>query len=153
MADARRQALEEPDVRAWRRELDVAEALAADFGERNLYTAFIADHSAVLHALVLAAETLPVRYRTENTGAEKSIALRLKRAVVNGFRFGDFAVRPAADTLRRSQRNPDAVEVSDVVAEIKRARTVQSVLRLSGASAPSPVIPKPPLSRRRIPTD
>ena len=118
----------------------MAQSLAADLGERNFNAALVADHSAVLHALVLAAETLPIGYRTEDAGAEKTIALRLEGAVVNGFRFGDLTVRPAPDSLWRCQGNADAVEVSDVVAEIERARTVQSVLRF--------VVPFPRNDRR-----
>ncbi len=116
-------------MRAGRRKLDVAETLATDFGECNFNAALVADDSAVLHALVLAAETLPIGYGAEDAGAEESIALRLEGAVVNGFRFGDLAMRPAPDSLWRRQGDPDAVEVSDVIAEIERARTVQSVLR------------------------
>ena len=92
VADARGQALEEPDVRARRGELDVAEALAANLGERDFNAALVADDSAVLHALVLAAEALPVGDGSEDAGAEESIALGLEGAVVDGFRLGDLAV-------------------------------------------------------------
>src|SRR6185312_798926 len=129
MADTRGQAFEEPDVRAWRRKLDVSQPFAANFGQRDFHAALVADHAAVLHALVLTAETLPVGDRAENAGAEQAIALRLEGAVVNGFRFGDFTMRPAPDALGRCQADADAVEVGDVIAEVERARTVQSVLR------------------------
>src|SRR4029078_4535998 len=66
MPDARRQALEEPDVRDRRGQLDVAHALAADLRLRHLDAALVADHAAVLHALVLAAEALPVGDRAED---------------------------------------------------------------------------------------
>jgi len=57
----------------------------------------------VLHALVLAAETLPISYRAEDARAEQAVALRLEGAIVDGLRFGDFAVRPAPDFFRRSE--------------------------------------------------
>src|SRR5205823_479495 len=53
VADAAGQALEEPDMRAGTGQLDVAQALAADARQRHFDAALIADHAAVLHALVL----------------------------------------------------------------------------------------------------
>src|SRR5262249_18661258 len=78
VADTRRQALEEPDVRAGRGELNVAEALAADLGQRDFNAALVADDSAVLHALVLAAEALPIGDGSEDARAEEAVALRLE---------------------------------------------------------------------------
>src|SRR5260221_6222275 len=86
VADARRQALEEPYVRTRRCELDVPEPLAADFGKRYFHAALVADDSAMLHALVLAAEALPVSDRAEDARAEQAIALRLEGTVVDGLR-------------------------------------------------------------------
>ena len=83
-----------------RRELDVAEALAADLGEGDFDAALVADDAAVLHALVLAAEALPVGDGAKDAGAEEAVALRLEGAVVDGLRLGDLAMRPAADLLR-----------------------------------------------------
>ena len=60
--------------------------------KRDFNTALVADHAAVLHALVLAAQALPVGDRTENPRAEQPIALRLERPVIDGFRLGYFAV-------------------------------------------------------------
>ena len=133
VADAAGQSLEEPHMRAGRSQLNVAEALTAYLGQRYFHAALIADHAAVLHALVFAAETLPVGYRPENAGAEQTIALRLEGAVVDGLRLGDFAVRPAADLFGRSQADADGVEVGDGISEIKWTRTVQSVLLPCGA--------------------
>jgi hypothetical protein len=65
----------------------------------------------VLHALVLAAQALPVGDRAEDLGAEKAVALRLERAVVDGLGLGDLAVRPGEDLLRRRQRNANGVEI------------------------------------------
>src|SRR5207249_3074066 len=60
VADAARQPLEEPHVADRRGQRDVPEALAADLGLRDLNAALVADHAAMLHALVFAAEALPV---------------------------------------------------------------------------------------------
>src|SRR5437867_13035604 len=111
MADAAGQPLEEPHMRARRRQLDVAKALATNFRERDFHAALVADHAAVLHALVLAAETLPVGDRTKNAGAEKTVALRLEGAVVNGFGLRHLAMRPAPDFFRRGQADANRVEI------------------------------------------
>jgi hypothetical protein len=76
VADAAGQALEEPHVRAGRSQLDVAEAFTANLAERDFHAALVADHAAVLHALVLAAQALPVGDRAENLGAEQSRHVR-----------------------------------------------------------------------------
>ena len=92
VADARGQSLEEPHVGAGRRQLDVAQALTANLGESDFDAALVADDSAMLHALVFAAETFPVGDRAKDAGAEESVALRLEGAVVDGFRLGHFAM-------------------------------------------------------------
>ncbi len=127
VADARRQALEEPDVRAGGRELDVAETLTANLGECDFDAALVADDAAVLHALVLAAEALPVGDGSKDAGAEKSVALRFEGTVVDGLGLGYFAVRPAADLFGRSEADPNCVEVRDRAGEFKWAGTVQDV--------------------------
>ena len=81
----------------------MAEALAADLGQGDFDAALVADDAAVLHALVLAAEALPVGDGSEDAGAEEAVALGLEGAVVDGFRLGDFAVRPAADLFRAGE--------------------------------------------------
>src|SRR5205085_10326882 len=66
--DARREALQEPDVRDRRREIDVAHALAPDLRLDDLDATLFADDAAVAHALVLAAVALVVLRRTEDLG-------------------------------------------------------------------------------------
>jgi hypothetical protein len=56
----------------------------------------------VLHALVLAAEALPVGDGAKDAGAEEAVALRLEGAVVDGLGLGDLAMRPGADLLREA---------------------------------------------------
>jgi hypothetical protein len=63
--------------------------------------ALVADHSAVLHALVLSAQALPVGYRAEDT--EQTVTLWFERTVVDGFRFGHPSMRPATDLLREAR--------------------------------------------------
>ena len=111
VSDPRRQALEEPDVRDRRGQLDVPHALATNLRLGDFDATLVADHAAVLHPLVLPAEALPVGDRSEDLGAEESVTLRLERAVVDGFRLCYLAVRPRADLLRRRQRDLDRIEV------------------------------------------
>ena len=110
-ADARRQRLEEPDVRDRRGQVDVAHALAAHLGQRHFGAALLADHAAVLHALVLAAQALVVLDRSEDGGAEQAVTLGLEGTVVDRFRLLHFAEGPRADQVRRGQRDLDRVEV------------------------------------------
>src|SRR5690606_12509623 len=103
--------LEEPDVRNRRGQVDVAHALATHLGQGDLGAALLADHAAVLHALVFAAQALVVLDRTEDGRAEQAIALWLERAVVDGLRLLDFAEGPRTDQVRRRERDLDRVEV------------------------------------------
>ena len=98
--DAAGQPLEEPHVADRAGQLDVAHPLAADLGLGDLDPALVADHPAVLHALVLAAETLPIRDRPEDTRAKQSVALRFEGAVVDRLGLGYFTVRPLTDLFR-----------------------------------------------------
>ena len=120
-ADAARHALEVPDVADRRRELDVAHALAAHLGARDLDAAAIADHALEADALVLAAVALPVFGRAEDLLAEEAVALGLERAVVDRLGLLDFAERPSANLLRRREADAHCVEVVDVD-EIQRKR-------------------------------
>ena len=131
-------------MRAGRSQLDVAETLTADFRQRDFHAALVADHAAVLHALVLAAQALPVGDRTEDARAEQAIALRLEGAVVDGFRLGDFAMRPAPDFLRRCQADADGIEVGNRVCHVKGARTIQGVLRFPA------VVTRPPAALESV---
>ncbi len=91
VADPAGDALEEPDVRDGRGQVDVAHALAAHLLPRHLDAAALADDPLVADALVLAAVALPVLGRTEDALAEEAVALGLERAVVDGLRLGDLA--------------------------------------------------------------
>src|SRR5712692_2540819 len=125
IADAAGQALEEPHVRAGRSQLDVAEALAADLAQGDFDAAFVADHAAVLHPLVLAAQAFPVGDGAKNLGAEEAVALRFERAVVDGLRLGHFAVRPRTNFLRARQADANGIEIGDQTGAIVRAAAIQ----------------------------
>src|SRR5205807_4600596 len=109
--EARGQALQEPDMRDGTGELDVPHALATDLGERYLDAALLADHPAVLQALVLSAKALVVLDRPEDLGAEQAVPFRLEGAVVDRLGFLHFAVGPRADLFRRRDPDLDRVEL------------------------------------------
>ena len=103
----------------------MAQPLTPDLGQRDFHAALIADHPAVLHALVLAAQTLPVGHGAKDAGAKQPVTLRLKGAIVDGFRLGHFPMRPGTDFLRRRELDPDRVEVGDRAGKFEWAGTVQ----------------------------
>ena len=127
-ADARRQRLEEPDVRHRRGQLDVAHALAAHLGHGHFDAALLAHHAAVLEALVLAAQALVVLDRPEDLGAEQAIALGLEGAVVDGLRLLHFTVGPGTDGLRGGQADLDRVEVLEFLGGLHQIKKVFHLL-------------------------
>src|SRR3954451_5746591 len=114
VADAARHALEEPDVAHRGGEVDVAHALTAHLGPRDLDTAALADDALVADALVLAAVALPVLGGTEDALAEEAVLLGLERPVVDRLGLGDLAGAPGADLLGGREADLDRVEVVDV---------------------------------------
>ncbi len=112
--DAARNALEEPDVRDGRGQVDVTHALATHLLARDLDAAALADDALVADALVLAAVALPVLGRTEDALAEQAVLLGLQRAVVDRLGLGDLARRPVVDLLGRGQADLDRIELVDV---------------------------------------
>src|SRR5712691_11886094 len=144
VADTTGQALEEPHVRAGRSQLDVAEALAANLAEGDFHAAFVANHAAMLHALVLAAQALPVGDGAKNLGAEQAVALRFEGAVIDGLRLGDFAVGPGTNFLGTRQADANGIEIGDQTGAIIRAAAIQ------GCFLPPRLSPGPrPLLRLR----
>jgi len=65
----------------------------------DLDAALLAHDAAMVHALVLAAIALVVLGRSENLGAEETIAFGFERSIVDGFRLLDLAVRPGSDLV------------------------------------------------------
>jgi hypothetical protein len=123
-ADARGQRLQEPDVRDRAGQVDVAHALAAHLGQGDFGAALLADHAAVLHALVLAAQALVVLDRAEDRRAEQAVTLRLEGAVVDRLGLLDLAVRPRADQVGRGQRDLDRVEVERLALLVEQVQQV-----------------------------
>src|SRR5206468_3334794 len=109
-ADARRQALQEPDVRDGRGEVDVPHALPAHLRLDDLDAALLADDAPVSHALVLAAVALVVLRRPEDLGTEEPVPFRLEGSIVDRLRLLDLAVAPRPDLLRRGDRDAERVE-------------------------------------------
>ena len=146
-------ALEEPDVRDGRGEVDVAHALAAHLLAGHLDAAALADDALVADALVLAAVALPVLGGTEDALAEEAVLLGLERAVVDGLGLGHLTVRPAVDLLRGGETDLDVVEVVDVDQRSVLLSWVEGVGRLEphahSSTGTSSVSSKPPKSRSR----
>src|SRR2546423_4856066 len=94
MTDARGQAFEEPDMRAWICQINVSQPLASDFGLCDFHAALVADHAPVLHAFVFSAQAFPIGNRPEDARAEQTIALRLECSVVDRLRLRHLTVRP-----------------------------------------------------------
>ena len=114
VAQARRDALEVPDVRDGRGQLDVAHPLTTHLGAGDLDAAALADDALEADALVLAAVALPVAGRTEDLLAEEPVLLRLEGAVVDGLGLLDLAVGPLADVVRGGEADAQLVEEVDV---------------------------------------
>src|SRR5208282_4769080 len=125
IADAAGQALEEPDVGTGRSQLNVAEAFTTDLAEGHFDAALVADHTTVLHPLVLAAQAFPIGDGAEDFCAEEAVPLGLKGAVVDGLRLGDFAVGPGTDFFRTGEADPDGVEIRNQTRAIIRAAAIQ----------------------------
>ena len=98
-AEAAWQRLEEPDVHDGRSEVDVAHALAAHAGVRDLHAAAVADDALELRALVLAAGALVVPLGTEDPFAEQAVLLGAVGAVVDRLGLLDLAETPTPDVV------------------------------------------------------
>ncbi len=113
-ADAAGQRLQEPDVSNRARQLNVAHTLATHLGQRDFNATLFTDDAAVLHALVLAAQTLVVFHRAKDLGTEQTFTLRLEGTVVDGFGLFNFPERPGSNHFRRSQADPNGVKFFDL---------------------------------------
>ncbi len=99
-ADARWQRLQEPDMGNRRSKFDMAHTLTANLRQRYFHTAFFADNTFVLHALIFAAQALIVLHRTKNTRTEQPVTLWLERTVVDRLGLFNFTKRPGKNSLR-----------------------------------------------------
>ncbi len=133
VADARRQALQEPDVRDRRGQVDVAEALTAHLRLNHLDAALLAHDAAVLHALVLAADALVVFDRAKDLRAEQAVPLRLEGAVVDRLRLLHLAVRPLPDLLRAGQGDANRREGKRILRLLEKGENVAHSSYLLGS--------------------
>jgi hypothetical protein len=108
--DARRQGFQKPDMGDRRGERNMPHALAAHPRQGHLNAAFLADDVLIFHPLVFAAQALVVLDRTEDPGAEKSIAFGFEGAVIDCLRLFDLAEGPGQNLLRACDRNLDLIE-------------------------------------------
>src|SRR5690554_2080305 len=125
-----RQRLQEPDVGNRAGQLDVAHALTANAGQCNFNAALFADNTAVLQALVFAAQALVVLDRAEDLGTEKTVTLRFEGTVVNGLRLFYFAKRPGTNHVRRRQSDTDGVEFLALILALEKIQQIFHQLKL-----------------------
>ena len=92
-------------------QVDVTHAVAPDFGLGDFNTALLANHTAVLQALVFTAQTFVVLDGAKNLCTKQAIALRLEGPVVDGLGLFDFAKRPGTDFLRRGNSDFDGIKM------------------------------------------
>ena len=74
------------------RKLDVTHALATYFSESYFDATLLTDNTAMLQTLVLPTQTLVVLNRTKDLRAEQTIALGLKRPIVDRLGLFNFTV-------------------------------------------------------------
>ncbi len=114
VTEARRNALEVPDVGDGSGQLDVAHPLTAHLGAGHLDAAALTDDALEADALVLAAVALPVPGGAEDLLAEEPVLFRLEGAVVDRLGLLDLAVAPLTDVVSGGQADPELVEEVDV---------------------------------------
>src|SRR5690606_16812157 len=129
--DAGGQALEEPNVRHGRRQVDVPEALTTHLGLDHLDAALLAHDPPVLHALVLAADALVVLHGPEDLRAEQAVPLRLEGPVVDRLRLLHLTVGPLPNLLGARQGDPNGRERKRILRLLKEGENVaHGLLRL-----------------------
>ena len=94
----------------------MSHALASNGGAGDFNLALVANEAFASHAhvalpLVLPAVALEIPRWAEYALAEKPVAFRSERAVVDGFGLFNFAPRPFPDDLRRCDLDFDRTKV------------------------------------------
>jgi len=90
-----------PDVGDRGSQIDMAHPLAPHPLAGYLHAAFIAYDPPIPNLLILSTIALPIPGRPEYRFAEKTILLWSQSTVVDGLGFGDLAIGPRVDLLRR----------------------------------------------------
>ena len=98
-------------MRHRRYQLDMPHSSAANFRARDLDAALFALPALISHLFIFAADALIISYWAENFSAKKSVALRLKRTVIDGFGLFDLAVAPSFNLLGTSKPDCKRVEI------------------------------------------
>jgi hypothetical protein len=75
-------------------QFDMAHALAPHFRQSNFHPALLADDSAVFEPLILTAQTLVVAHGSKQLRTKQTIALWLKRPVIDGLGLLYLTERP-----------------------------------------------------------
>ena len=83
------------------RQLDVSHALPSDGGFGYLDSAFLANHALVPDFPVFSAVAFVILFGTEDALAKQTVFLGSLRAVVDGFGFRHFPVRPLQNLVGR----------------------------------------------------
>ena len=109
-AQTGRQGFQKPDVRHRGGQVDVSHAFATHFGQSHFHAAFFAGNAFEFQAFVFTAQAFVVFNRAENFGTKQAVAFGLEGAVVDGFRFFYFAVRPRTDGFGRGNADFDGVK-------------------------------------------
>ncbi len=104
----------------WGGKFDMPKPLSPDPGLYHLNTALVADHPAVLHPLVFAAETFPVLCGPEYLCTEESVPLRLEGPVIYRLRFLYLTIGPFPDLLGRCNLYPDCIKVLRIFGLLKK---------------------------------
>ena len=99
-------------------------ALAANLGLRDLDAALLADDSAMLQTLVLAAKALVVLDRSEYLGAEQTITFRLERTVIDRLRLLDLAKGPRTHHVWRRQPDANRIEVINRILVLEKLQQI-----------------------------
>ena len=95
----------------------MAHPLPPDSGVNDLDTTAITNNAAVLDSLVLAAETLPVPLRPEDSLAKQAIFLGTVGSVVDGLGLLHLAVGPGENIVGRGQPDVHRSVVVDSVVD------------------------------------
>ena len=93
------------------RQLNVPHTLTTHLSQRNFDTAFLANDTTMLKALVLTAQAFVVLYWAKNFGTEQAVTLGLEGTIVDCFRFLDLTIGPRTDHCRRSETDTNCIKV------------------------------------------
>ena len=98
-------------MRNRRGKFDMPHTFTTDFRAGNFYAALVANYAFVSYTFIFTAVAFPVLGRSENSFAEQAVAFGLLRAVVDGFRLGNLAVRPFADLFGSRDSDLHRIEI------------------------------------------